>query len=103
MYGQLRPLPRDTPPSRAKEYEDELHNPTGRTVLPLPPPSLDAILFSKECNLVLEFDNMEGLEVDEFWSQTMAYAFVLAVVTALQTWVLVKQMEYTSTPTVSTQ
>ena len=101
MYGRLRSLPGDVPPSRVAEYESELHNPSGLTVLSLSPPVIDAVLFSKDCNIVVELDSMEGLELDKFWDQAAVYAFILTLVTALQTWVLVRQMEYTSTPTVN--
>lgn len=58
-------------------------------------------MFSPECNLVLELDDMQGLELDRFWNKALNYSLILAIVTAIQAWVLVKQMEYTSTPTVS--
>lgn len=101
MYGNLRSLPHDIPPSRVAEYESELHYPSGLSVLSLDAPILDAVLFSKDCNIVLELDHLEGLELDKFWDQATIYAFFLTLITALQTWVLVRQMEYTSTPTVS--
>lgn len=84
-----------------EEYESELHEPTGRSVLSIPPPTLNAVLFSKECNLYLDLTEMKGLELDRFWDKATTYAAVLTIITAIQTWVLVKQMEYTSTPTVS--
>lgn len=101
MYGQLRPLPAQYSRKQIAEYESELHEPTGRTVANLPSSQMDAIVFSRDCNLVLELDKMEGLERDLFWEKAITYAAILGIVTILQTWVLVKQMEYTSTPTVS--
>lgn len=101
IYGHLRPLPSNVPRSRVEEYESELHSPSGRSVLELPPPTIDAVVFSRDCNIVLELDTMEGMALDSFWNHATVYAFVLALITAAQTWVLVKQMEYTSTPTVS--
>ena len=100
MYGQLRPLPPGTTRNDVQEFEDELHTPTGRSVAPLPRSQMDAIVYSRDCNLLFELGGMEGLEIDRFWSKATSYAAVLSVLTLLQTWVLVKQMEYTSTPTV---
>lgn len=101
MYGQLRPLPSQYSRKQIAEYESELHKPTGRSVANLPSSQMDAIIFSRDCNLVVELDNMEGLERDMFWDKAITYAAILSIITILQTWVLVKQMEYTSTPTVS--
>lgn len=100
MYGHLKNVPPDVPASRLKEWEDELQNPSGVSTVKMPPPSMNAILFSKECNLVLELDNMIGLDLERFWSEAVTYSFILAVLTVIQAWVLVRQMEYTSTPVV---
>ena len=100
MYGQLRALPPRFTRKEIAEYESELHNPTGRTVAHIPTSQMDAIIFSRDCNLVIELDNMEGLSRDTFWEKAITYAAVLSATTILQTIVLVKQMEYTSTPTV---
>jgi len=44
-----------------KELEDELQNPTGiKTVSPRGP-SINGILVSKECGLLYEISNTEGL------------------------------------------
>jgi hypothetical protein len=101
MYGQLKSLPSDVPEWRLREWEKELQSPTGVTTLHLPPPTMNGIIFSKDCNLVLELDEMVGLELDEFWNKAITYSFILAALTVLQAWSLVKQMEYTSTPVVS--
>ena len=100
MYGQLRPLPPGTTQNDVREFEEELHTPTGRSVASLPRSKMDVVVYSRDCNLLFELDGMEGLEIDRFWSKATSYAAVLSVLTLLQTWVLVKQMEYTSTPTV---
>lgn len=100
IYGHLRSLPSHVTQDQMREYERELHNPSGVSPVTLPAPQMDAILFSKGCNLVLSLNEMDGLEWDKFWDKAIVYAFVLACVTLVQTWVLVKQMEYTSTPTV---
>lgn len=101
MYGQLQSLPTNVPESRLREWEDELRLPSGVSTLRLPPPTMDGILFSKDCNIVVELDNMVGLELEDFWNKAITYSFILGALTLFQTWVLVKQMEYTTTPSVS--
>lgn len=100
MYGHLKSLPSDVSEARLREWEEELRAPSGVSTLSLPPPTMNAILFSKECNILVELDEMVGLELEDFWNKAVTYSFVLGALTLLQTWVLVKQMEYTSTPSV---
>jgi len=45
-----------------KEYEQELAEPSGiRTALP-PPATLDGILISQECSLIIEIKNVTALQ-----------------------------------------
>lgn len=101
MYGHMKSLPSNIPEARLREWERELRSPTGVSTLTLPPPTLNGILFSKDCNIVVELDDMVGLELEDFWNKAVSYSFILGILTLLQTWVLVKQMEYTTTPSVS--
>lgn len=100
MYGHLRSLPPNVPEARLREREEELRSPSGVSTLHLPPPTMDGILFSKDCNLLVQLDDMVGLELEDFWNKAITYSFILGAITLLQTWVLVKQMEYTTTPSV---
>lgn len=101
MYGQMRPLPVGITRKQVEDREAEMRLPTGRSVIHLPPPIVDSVAFSRDCNLVIDLDDMQVLELDVFWSKAITYGFILALVTAVQTWVLVRQMEYTGTPMVS--
>ena len=101
IYGQLQPLPRHIKESQLRDREREIRQPSGISLPYFPTPVVDGIVFSKDCNLVIELDRMEVLELDVFWSKALTYAFVLAILTAIQTWVLIRQMEYTATPAVS--
>lgn len=62
--------------------------------------SLNALAYSSNCGLLLDITNARSLLMDQFWAKAQNYAIALAVVAALQVYLLVQQMESTSTPSV---
>jgi len=51
------PVPQDL----MQELEDEIQNPTGINTVKAPPLSLSAILISKNCGILYEIVEIEGL------------------------------------------
>jgi len=99
VYGQQRPVKASQ--DRVTEYENELRNPTGVSALHLAQPEIDAYVYSPNCEMLLKISNVKGLEMDRFWQKAVNYAFFLGLVAALQALLLVRQMQKTSTPSVS--
>lgn len=59
LYLQLNPVP--VPESLMREIEDELQNPTGIRTLPPPKNSINGLFLSKECGILYELTNTEGM------------------------------------------
>ena len=51
-----------------RELEDELQNPTGISTVSTPKLSVSGVLLSKECGILYEITNSEGLRC-AIWSQ----------------------------------
>lgn len=118
LWAQMAPLPEGTTQEQVDEVERELAHPDGRDVAHLPQPSLDAIAWSKNCNMVLRLNKSERkclnwpsgrdcahsfllvLPMDAFWRKAVTYGAFVAVVGLIQTLLTVRQMISTSTPSV---
>jgi hypothetical protein len=62
--------------------------------------SLDALAYSANCGLLLEIRDAKSLLMEQFWAKALDYAALLAIIGAVQVWLLVRQMESTTTPSV---
>lgn len=59
FYGQLEPS--SVPEVLMQEFEEEVQRPTGRWTIPPPKLSVRGVLMSKECGVLYEVVNTEGL------------------------------------------
>jgi len=59
FHAQIHPVP--VPEFFMQELEGELQNPTGIWTIPPPKLSIDGLLISKECGILFEITNTEGL------------------------------------------
>lgn len=59
FYAQIHPVP--VPEYLMQELENELQSPTGISTVPPPKLSISAVLLSKECGILYEMKNTEGL------------------------------------------
>ncbi|KAF8909348.1 hypothetical protein CPB84DRAFT_1673542 [Gymnopilus junonius] len=76
FHAQIHPVP--VPEYLMQELENELQNPTGiSTVLP-PKLSISAVLLSKECGILYEMKNTEGLRSGMFFRKVTTYAGLTA-------------------------
>lgn len=71
LHAQIHPV--SVPEYLMQELEDELQNPTGISTVSTPKLSISGILLSKECGLLYEITNSEGLRCAIFlWSCYLA-------------------------------
>lgn len=65
LYGQLVPSP--VPLHLMQELEAEMENPTGITTVSRPPLLVNVVMMSKECGILIEVREAEGLKSQRFW------------------------------------
>ncbi|KAJ4470118.1 hypothetical protein J3R30DRAFT_1227234 [Lentinula aciculospora] len=96
LYAQINSL--DVPAHVMKEYEEETQQPSGiSTHLPRRL-SMKSILISKECGMLYEVLNMEGLRSRTFFRKVTTYAGTAAVAYLTILILLSRQMTRSSTP-----
>ena len=78
--------------------EKELRHPTGAPIPPAPPIVLDGIIYSPNCGFVLGTNNARGIKAEQFNNRLTNFALSVSVVVGLQTWLLIRQMNESSTP-----
>lgn len=84
---------------RVKELEKELDNPTGiPTLYPRPPLLLSAIMYSPNCGFSVQGTEWEGILAKVFHRKSVHFATLVALITFIQTVLVIRQIEYTSTP-----
>lgn len=79
LWAQLAPLPDGTTQEQVDEVERELAHPDGRDVAHLPQPSLDAIAWSQNCNIVLKLKNSQCECIHQASRRTCSYSPVISV------------------------
>ncbi|KIL69438.1 hypothetical protein M378DRAFT_69521 [Amanita muscaria Koide BX008] len=72
LYAQLKPVL--VPAVLMQELEEETINPTGSATIKMPELSIDGILVSKECGILYEIHNTEGLRSQSFFRKVTTYA-----------------------------
>ena len=72
FYGQIHPVP--VPAVLMQELEEEVQNPTGAATVKPPPLSITGLLLSKECGLLYEITETEGLRSRTFFRKVTTYA-----------------------------
>lgn len=105
IYASLTPLPTTTLQNAQslQEFEDSLSSPTGAsTPIPIPAhPMLQSLMISPNCGLVLEMEEAPILLAPVFWSKGRMYGWIAGVITGIQCWLLVWQMDSRQSPSVS--
>ncbi|TEB33129.1 hypothetical protein FA13DRAFT_1627277 [Coprinellus micaceus] len=72
FYGQIHSVP--VPGVLMQELEEEIQNPTGAATVKPPPLSVTGLLLSKECGLLYEITETEGLRSRTFFRKVTTYA-----------------------------
>lgn len=110
IYGQIKPLSRQTTAKELSDYEKEMSDPTGRSrpsSISSSLPLIDLLLYSPECQLLLSVDmdldpksrSASYINGDWYWyNRATTFAAILSITTLCQCVLLVRQMERTVTP-----
>ncbi|KAJ3730007.1 hypothetical protein DFJ43DRAFT_1132880 [Lentinula guzmanii] len=96
LYAQINSM--DVPAHVMEEHEEEIQRPTGiDTHLPTRL-SMKSILISKECGMVYEVSDMEGLRSRTFFRKVTTYAGTAAIAYLAILMLFSRQMARSSTP-----
>ncbi|KAF5350946.1 hypothetical protein D9757_013733 [Collybiopsis confluens] len=96
VFAQINSV--DVSAEEMDEYEEEIQRPTGiRTRLPSRL-SMRSVLVSKECGILYEVSNMEGLRSRTFFRKVTTYAGTAAITYLLLLVLFTRQMGRSSTP-----
>lgn len=101
-WGQLLPIESSINADRLAEYEAEVANPSGASTIRPRPARMHGILYSPDCAFLLQVTEADSLTSARFWRKAVHYSAALAIVTFIQVLLLVSQMEFTPTASVST-
>lgn len=93
FYASVSTLPINYSQADYSEYFSSLYHPTGSSLEPPPPPSINYLLYSDNCGLVIEGEG-EVLLSGELWNRATLLGIFLGLVQAMMTVLLVRQMEW---------
>ncbi|CAO3690571.1 unnamed protein product [Umbelopsis ramanniana] len=96
FWMQLHPV--DGLMSEVLEYERELENPQGISVRYPGPFVASMVMYSANCEIVMEMDDSDGIKIEKYYKKAISYATLASVVAFIQIFLLIHQMEYTPTP-----
>ncbi|KAF9531755.1 hypothetical protein CPB83DRAFT_84315 [Crepidotus variabilis] len=96
FFGQLHAA--QIPYILMQELEEEMQNPTGIHTVPPPELSLDGILLSKECGLLFELSETEGLRLKVFSRKVTTYAGLTTISYLIILVLFSRQAERSRTP-----
>ncbi|KAG0309914.1 hypothetical protein BGZ98_000002 [Dissophora globulifera] len=98
MYMQLGAIDPSIRSSAVNDLEREWAVPQG--ISTIKPPRLDSSLFmySPNCRLTLGVKDAEGMKREKFYAKAVNYAGMAGTLAFIQVFLLVRQMEYTPTP-----
>ncbi|KAF5353145.1 hypothetical protein D9758_008759 [Tetrapyrgos nigripes] len=96
VFAQLNSV--NIPKALMEEYEQEVQQPTGIRAVNPPRLSLKTVLLSRECGMLYEFDDMEGLRSKTFFRKVITYAGTAGIAYLIMLLLLSRQMEKSYTP-----
>ncbi|CDW97169.1 hypothetical protein [Sporisorium scitamineum] len=99
VYAQLHSAgPHAQVQPQIDALEHEMQKSTGISTIAPPPLKLSLRAYSPECQFVLTSNELTGLLETSLRKKAVHYAIIYFVVLFVQTWLLVQQMEVTTTP-----
>ncbi|KAF8941391.1 hypothetical protein BGZ47_007392 [Haplosporangium gracile] len=98
MYMQLGAISPSVRPNGLKDLEREWAAPQGITVIKAPHLNSTLFMYSPNCRLTIGVKKSEGMKREKFYSKAVYYAGMAGTVAFIQVFLLVRQMEYTPTP-----
>ncbi|KAG4300738.1 hypothetical protein PCK1_003167 [Pneumocystis canis] len=97
VYLQLLPIHNNKEPE-LKKIEKELQTPNGLPYSLIPPIILSGIIMSPDCKFSLDFNNIIGVKKEKYYTDINKIAFWQNLLIIIQIYLLIKQMNETSTP-----
>ncbi|KTW29931.1 ubiquitin-protein ligase TUL1 [Pneumocystis jirovecii RU7] len=97
VYLQLLPIHNNKEP-KLREIEKDLQMPNGLPYSLIPPIILSGIIMSPDCKFSLDFNNITGIKKEKYYSDINKIAFWQNLLIIIQIYLLIKQMNETSTP-----
>lgn len=96
LYGHFHsvPLTRD----QLRDIEQEIENPVGRPLRPIPAMQLSSIIYSPDCALSVQFRDSRGEKYEQYWSRIRVVVVVGVLLIIAQTFLIAIQMRDTNTP-----
>ncbi|KAF9996823.1 hypothetical protein BGZ65_007599, partial [Modicella reniformis] len=98
MYMQLGAINPSVRSSALKDLEREWAAPQGISTIKAPHLNSTLFIYSPNCRLTLVVKNAEGMKREKFYSKAVNYAGMAGTLAFIQVFLLVRQMEYTPTP-----
>ncbi|KAG0229327.1 hypothetical protein BGX31_006258, partial [Mortierella sp. GBA43] len=98
MYMQLGAVDPSVRSSALKDLEREWAAPQGVSTIKAPHLNSSLFIYSPNCRLTLAVKNAEGMKREKFYSKAVNYAGMAGTLAFIQVFLLVRQMEYTPTP-----
>ncbi|GJJ70926.1 transmembrane E3 ubiquitin-protein ligase [Entomortierella parvispora] len=98
MYMQLGAVDSSIRSSLLKDLEREWAAPQGISTIKAPELNSSLFMYSPNCRLTIGVKDAEGLKREKFYFKAVNYALMAGTVAFIQVFLLVRQMEYTTTP-----
>ncbi|KAL1915128.1 uncharacterized protein VTP21DRAFT_7609 [Calcarisporiella thermophila] len=95
---QLHPVPEGITREQMIELEKEMQDPQGISTIRAPPLEATFYQYSKNCSLVLSGRDAFGMKLEKFYAKGVNYAAMASILSLVQIFLLIHQMEYTPTP-----
>ncbi|KAF7430683.1 hypothetical protein PC9H_006392 [Pleurotus ostreatus] len=95
---QAHLVPSKVPQYLMTELEEEIQKPTGASTVEPPRIAVDALFLSKDCGILYEIHEAEGLRSRTFFRKVTTYAATAGIVYLILLFLLIRQMEISRTP-----
>ncbi|TFK39970.1 hypothetical protein BDQ12DRAFT_629095 [Crucibulum laeve] len=96
FHGQILPAP--VPEYLMQDFEDEIQNPTGIWTIDPPKLSVTGLLLSKECGIMYEVKDTQGLRSKTFFRKVTTYAGMAGLAYLALLILFARQTEHSRTP-----
>ncbi|KAI0343001.1 hypothetical protein BDW22DRAFT_1356560 [Trametopsis cervina] len=90
FFGQV--IPSTVPLSLLQELEDEINNPTGISTVKPPDMKINGLLISRNCGILYELPQMEGLKSQSLFRKITTYGGIAAIMNLALLCLLLRQV-----------
>ncbi|KAI8814364.1 hypothetical protein BJ742DRAFT_787266 [Cladochytrium replicatum] len=97
IYIQMVPITHGVTQDQVKGLEHELIHEEGIPHIRPPRMQATAVLYSPDCDVYLQADSLVGLRMEVFFGKAVHYVAVVCIITGIELWLTVKQIDYSAT------